>query len=93
VTFNLLCYDKATKDEVFSLIAGVPKSNKYFIEGEEEVNRVIHLIKGDGPKEEDERHANMEKILKEFGLNKGLWLTEMRIKHKIERIEQVKNTA
>ena len=80
VTFNLLCYDKETKEKVFGMINEVPKTYKHYIEGEEEVNRVIHLTKTEGPKDEDERQANMEKVLKDWGLNKGLWLTEMRIK-------------
>jgi hypothetical protein len=29
---------------------------------------------------EDARQSHMEKVLKEWGINKGLWLTEMRIK-------------
>jgi spermidine synthase len=45
VTFNLLSYDKETTDRVFGMIAEVPKSHKYYIEGEEEVNRVIHITK------------------------------------------------
>lgn len=72
------------------MISEVPKASKYFIEGEEEVNRVVHLTKSQGPTEEDERHANMEKVLKDWGLNRGLWLTEMRIKQKIDKINEVK---
>lgn len=32
----------------------------------------------------------MEKVLKEWGLNKGLWLTEMKIKQKIDKIIDLK---
>jgi hypothetical protein len=56
VTFNLLCYDKETKDQVFGMIQEVPKAYKYFIEGEEDVNRVVHLTRIEGPNE-DERQA------------------------------------
>ena len=39
---------------------------------------------------EDQRQANMEKVLKEWGVNKGIWLTEMRIKQKIDKIMPLK---
>jgi hypothetical protein len=29
---------------------------------------------------EEQRQQQMEKVLKDWGINKGLWLTEMRIK-------------
>jgi len=89
VTFNLLCYDNETKEKVFQMVSEVPKSNKYFVEGEEDVNRVIHLTKGK-PQSEDFRQSQMEKICKDWGLNKGLWLTEMRIKQKIDKIQEIK---
>lgn len=46
VTFNLLTYDSATQDDVYKSISEVPSSNKYLIEGEEDVNKVIILTKG-----------------------------------------------
>jgi hypothetical protein len=45
VTFNLLCYDNETREKVFGMISETPKSWKYQIEGEEDVNRIIHLVK------------------------------------------------
>lgn len=54
VTFNLLVFDKETKDKVFGMIGDVSKANKYFILGEEDVNIVIHMTKGD-PVNEDYR--------------------------------------
>jgi hypothetical protein len=46
VTFNLLFYDTATQDDVYASITSVPSTNKYIIEGEEDVNKVIILTKG-----------------------------------------------
>ena len=63
----------------------MPSTHKYLVEGEEDVNKVILLTKGgkgakgNSTKEED-RQSHMEKVLKEWGVNKGVWLTEMRIK-------------
>lgn len=90
VTFNLLCYDKATKEQVFGLIQDVKNSHNYYIDGEEEVNRVVHLLKSQAPAEDDARVANMEKVLKDWNINKGLWLKEMRIQEKIMQIKEVK---
>lgn len=78
VTFNLLCYDSETKARVFGMISEVPKTHKYQIEGEEEVNRVVVLSRAEAVAE-DERQAQMERLCKEWGLNKGLWLKEMKI--------------
>jgi hypothetical protein len=94
-TFNLLTYDKETQDQVYSSIDRVQSANKYLIEGEEDVNKVIILTKaGKSAKgnstPEEERQANMEKVLKEWGVNKGIWLTEMRIKQKIDKIMPLK---
>lgn len=80
---------------MYSSITSVPSANKYIIEGEEDVNKVIILTKGSkGAKgnatPEDARQAHMEKVLKEWGVNKGLWLTEMRIKQKIDKIQELK---
>lgn len=85
VTFNLLFYDAQTQDDVYQSITSVPSANKYIIEGEEDVNKVIILTKSSkGAKgnatPEDARQQHMEKVLKDWGINKGLWLTEMRIK-------------
>jgi hypothetical protein len=85
VTFNLLFYDTPTQDDVYQSITSVPSTHKYIIEGEEDVNKVIILTKSSkGAKgnstPEDARQAHMEKVLKEWGVNKGVWLTEMRIK-------------
>ena len=49
------------------------------------MNKVIILTKGSKSAKgnstpEDSRQAQMEKVLKEWGVNKGVWLTEMRIK-------------
>jgi LmbE family N-acetylglucosaminyl deacetylase len=49
------------------------------------VNKVIILTKGSKSAKgnetpEDARQAHMEKVLKEWGVNKGIWLQEMRIK-------------
>jgi len=55
VTFNLLCYDNETRSNVFGMILETPKSFKYQIEGEEDVNRIIHLVKSEAPNEE-QRH-------------------------------------
>lgn len=88
-TFNLLFYDADTQNDVYQSITSVPKVNKYLIEGEEDVNKVIILTPAFGKSakkagknivSEDERHAHMEKVLKDWGVNKGIWLTEMRIK-------------
>ena len=46
VTFNLLCKDKELQEKVFANIREVTKANKYLIEGEEDVNRVIHMQRG-----------------------------------------------
>lgn len=70
------------------MINDIPKSHKYYIEGEEDVNRVIHLVKDEAPND-DQRHIQMEKVIKEWGLNKGLWLTELRIKQKIDKIQEI----
>ena len=85
VTFNLLFYDEQTKDEIYSSVTSVPSANKYLIEGEEDVNKVIILTKGGkagkgASTPEDQRLSHMEKVLKAWGVNKGVWLTEMRIK-------------
>jgi hypothetical protein len=45
VTFNLLFYDSETQDSVYRSIDSVPSTNKYLIEGEEDVNKVIILTK------------------------------------------------
>ena len=79
VTFNLLFYDSQTQDSVYKTITDVPSTHKYIIEGEEDVNKVIILTKASkGAKgnetPEDARQAHMEKVLKEWGVNKGLWL-------------------
>lgn len=88
-TFNVLSYDNDTKNEVFRLISEAPNTYKYYIEGEEEVNRVIQIVKSEAPNE-DQRQIQMEKVCKDWGLNKGLWLTEMRIKQKIDKIQEIK---
>jgi hypothetical protein len=85
VTFNLLFYDSQTQEDVYQSITSVPSAHKYIIEGEEDVNKVIILTKSSkGAKgnatPEEQRQQQMEKVLKEWGINKGLWLTEMRIK-------------
>ena len=53
VTFNLLCYDSETKNRVFGMISEVPKSHKYFVEGEEEVNKVVILSKAEAVNEDE----------------------------------------
>ena len=85
VTFNLLFYDAKTQADVYSSISNVPNAHKYLIEGEEDVNKVVILTKGgkagiNNVTPEDVRQAHYEKVLREWGVNKGLWLTEMRIK-------------
>lgn len=95
VTFNLLFYDSETQDDVYSSVTKVASTNKYIIEGEEDVNKVVIMTKsgkagkGNSPPEEL-RQAHMEKVLKEWGVNKGVWLTEMRIKQKIDKIQELK---
>lgn len=89
LTFNTLSYDTQTKNEIFSLIGATPRAYKYHIDGEEDVNRVIHILKQEAPAE-DLRLIQMEKVCKEWGLNKGLWLTEMRIKQKIDKVQEIK---
>jgi hypothetical protein len=42
---------------------------------------------------EDEREKQMERVLKEWGVNKGLWLTEMRVKQKIDKIQELKHVS
>jgi len=81
-TFNLLFYDAQTQDDVYTIITSLANTQKYIVEGEEDVNKVILLTraKGGNLTPEEARQTNMEKILKEWGINKGLWLTEMRIK-------------
>ena len=95
VTFNLLFYDSQTQDNVYQSITSVPSAHKYIIEGEEDVNKVIILTKGSKSAKgnetpEDDRQAQMEKVLKEWGVNKGVWLTEMRIKQKIDKVQELK---
>jgi hypothetical protein len=86
VALNLLCYDGETKEKVFEQIKALPSGvRKFVVEGEEDVNKVIILCKHDVPSEED-RLSQMEKLLKEWGLNKGTWLTEMRVKEKIGKL-------
>ena len=85
VTFNLLFYDAKTQADVYSSISNVANAHKYLIEGEEDVNKVVILTKGGKASKnnvtpEDVRQAHYEKVLREWGVNKGLWLTEMRIK-------------
>ena len=84
VTFNLLFYDAETQEDIYESITSVPNANKYIIEGEEDVNKVILLTrqtkKGSNATPEDLRQQQMERVIKEWGVNKGLWLTEMRIK-------------
>lgn len=75
----MLCHDKDLLHKVYGMIKDVKKGNKYLIEGEEDVNKVIIMTKN-ASTPEDQRHNHMEKVLKEWGINKGLWLTEMRIK-------------
>lgn len=89
VTFNLLFYDQETQREIYGQITSLPKTNKYLIEGEEDVNKVIILTRcfDANTVPEDKRNTHMEAILKEWGVNKGLWLTEMRIKQKIDKIQ------
>lgn len=48
------------------------------------------MLKSEANYDDEQRVANMEKVLKDWGLNKGLWLTEMRIKIKIDKIQVVK---
>ena len=96
VTFNLLLYDAETQDKVYESITSVPSSNKYLIEGEEDVNKVIILTKGgkagkNNVTPEEQRQSHMEKVLKEWGVNKGVWLTEMRVKQKIEKVQLLKH--
>lgn len=95
VTFNLLFYDSETQDNVYRSIDSVPSSNKYLIEGEEDVNKVIILTKGgkagkNNQPAEDQRVEHMEKVLKAWGINKGVWLTEMRVKQKIDKVQTLR---
>lgn len=63
----------------------MPSTNKYLIEGEEDVNKVVILTKGgkagkNNQPADEQRVETMEKALKAWGVNKGVWLTEMRVK-------------
>ena len=40
---------------------------------------------------EEQRLETMEKALKAWGVNKGVWLTEMRVKSKIEKVQSLKH--
>ncbi|MFN9905236.1 MAG: hypothetical protein ACK56F_03800 [bacterium] len=76
----------------------MPRTNKYLIEGEEDMNKVIILTRGgkagkENSTPEDSRQSHMEKVLKEWGVNKGVWLTEMRIKQKIDKLRDLKYIA
>lgn len=60
------------------------------------MNKVVILTKGGkagkgNQPEEQQRQAHMERVLKEWGVNKGLWLTEMRVKQKIDKIQPLKH--
>jgi hypothetical protein len=95
LTFNLLTYDQETQDDVYNSINQVASANKYLIEGEEDVNKVIIMTKGGkagkgNQTPEDLRHQHIERVLKEWGVNKGLWLTQMRIKQKIDKVQPFK---
>lgn len=95
VTFNLLFYDQDTSNDAYNLINEVPRTNKYLIEGEEDMNKVIILTRGGkagkgNTTPEELRQQHMEKVLKEWGVNKGVWLTEMRIKQKIDKVRELK---
>ena len=79
VAFNLLCMEKELLSLTYNKILSSSAEGKYLIEGEEDANKVIVLTRKQAVSEDD-RQTQMEKLLKEFGLNKGLWLTEMRIK-------------
>ena len=81
---------------MYNSISNTPNTNKYLIEGEEDVNKVIILTKGGKAGKanvtpEDVRQFHMEKVLKEWGVNKGLWLTEMRVKQKIDKVQELRH--
>lgn len=89
VTFNLLSQDTQLLNSVYSDVLSTSALGKYIIEGEEDANKVIVLTKSEAVTE-DQRHTAMDKFIKEYGINRGVWLTEMRIKQKIDQIQDVK---
>lgn len=88
VAFNLVCYDKETLEKAFSLIREVDAAAKYYIAGEEELNKVVYLSKSPAVDYSD-RVSGLEKLLKKWDINKGLWLTEMKVQQQIDRITQL----
>lgn len=88
LAFNMVCYDKETEDKAFEFIRDTEATSKFFIAGEEELNKVVYLSKAEAV-DENERVAYLEKLLKKWDINKGLWLSEMNVKQQIERIRKV----
>lgn len=62
------------------------------------MNKVVILTKGgkagkNNQPTEEQRVETMEKALKAWGVNKGVWLTEMRVKSKIEKVQPLKHVT
>ena len=88
VAFNLLCYDMETFDKAITLISSVKAESKLYIESESEMNRVVFLTKSKASPY-DERVPNLEKLLKKWNCNKGIWFTENRVKEYIEKFKEI----
>ena len=66
----------------------VQSGAQYLVDGDEEINRVIAMVNGQVEVvEEEKRVKNMEAILKNWGIGKGMWMSEMKIKEQIDRIK------
>jgi hypothetical protein len=60
------------------------------IDGDEEVNKVLIMVTpGYSVLGEDERVKHMEGVLHNWDVAKGLWMTEMKIKDQIKRINDL----
>jgi hypothetical protein len=88
LAFNLLCYEKETLEKVFAEVRKVKTGSAVYMSGDEDLNKVVILSKSKMGNV-DERLSSMEAVLKNFNLNKGLWLTEMKIKEHIIKIQDI----
>jgi ubiquinone/menaquinone biosynthesis C-methylase UbiE len=89
LTFNIICYDKKLLEQaVETLRAQESETVKlYFIHCESEMNYEIFFVKGQADFEN--REANLNAIIKERGINKGIWLNEMEMAEMVTKIKPI----
>lgn len=89
LTFNIICYDKPLLEKAVELLKATAQDTvqMYFIHCESEMNYIIYFVKGEADFEK--RTENLSQIIKERGINKGIWLNEMEMGEMVPKIKPI----